>query len=85
MPSSRCCLYSTLIFSLTYFEILVNKRGVLSGIILNLHCFENFCISNTNIGNKIFLTDTFANDFDSPELFILWLRVLDMRLPSKRV
>ena len=56
MPSSRCCVCSTLIFSLTYFEILVNKRGILSGIILNLHCFENFGISNTNIGNKIFVT-----------------------------
>ena len=56
MPSSRCRLYSTLNFSLTYFEILVNERSVMSGTILNLHCFENFGISNTNIGNKIFVT-----------------------------
>ena len=55
----------------------------MSKIILNLHCFENFDIS-TNIGNKIFVIH-FANDFNSPELFILWLRVFDMRLPSKRV
>ena len=41
-----------LIFSLTYFEVLVNERGVMSGIVLNLRCFEIFGIS-INIGNKI--------------------------------
>ena len=52
MPSSRCPVYCMLIFSLTYFEVLVNERGVMSGIVLNLRCFEIFGIS-INIGNKI--------------------------------